>query len=272
VQICSNTLKIKLLGGVIQPVKQQMNNQIKLEMVKESNQIYTTTDYFLFKKLGGNRSLNPHHLNGLKKAIKANYLYTIIIINEFFEIIDGQHRFEIISQLGLPLNYAICPGYGLKEVHILNQNNKRYSHDDYMNGYADDGIESYVLYREFYKKYKLTHVTCHSLLIGVLGIGKWQKDKFNEGLFKVTHLNQAIETAEKIVQISKYFSGYKNKSFSSAICQIFRNENFNFEEFMHKLSLQPTALKKCGDKDQYIELIEQIYNYRRGSNKVNLRF
>ena len=63
------------------------------------NHVHTTTDYFLFKPINGNRNINRLHLSRLKKSIEENYLFTVIIVNENYEIIDGQHRFECIKEL-----------------------------------------------------------------------------------------------------------------------------------------------------------------------------
>lgn len=94
-------------------------------MVKHSNQVHTTTDYFLFfKPIEGNRNKNIIHLSRLKKSISENYLFTVIIVNEKYEIIDGQHRFECVKELKLPLHYIVCKGYGLNEVHVLYENSK----------------------------------------------------------------------------------------------------------------------------------------------------
>jgi hypothetical protein len=110
-------------------------NNLKTEpMVKHSNQVHTTTDYFLFKPIEGNRNKNLIHLSRLKKSLSENYLFTVIIVNEKYEIIDGQHRFECVKELKLPLHYIVCNGYGLNEVHVLNQNSKTWNAEDYLTG------------------------------------------------------------------------------------------------------------------------------------------
>ena len=76
-----------------------MNNLKAEPMVKHSNQVHTTTDYFLFKPIDGNRNKNLLHINRLKKSMSENYLFTVIIVNEKYEIIDGQHRFDVIQDL-----------------------------------------------------------------------------------------------------------------------------------------------------------------------------
>jgi hypothetical protein len=52
---------------------------------------------------------------------------------------------------------------------------------------------------------------------------------------------------------------------------LFLNKNFNFNQFISKLELQPTELKKQKTIEQYITLIENIYNYK-SRNKVSLRY
>ena len=96
--------------------------------MQKFNHVYTTNDYTLFTSIDGNRTKNKLHIKRLKQSIKENYLFTVIIVNENYEIIDGQHRFDVIKELNLPLYYIICEGYGLAEVHILNQISKTQNH------------------------------------------------------------------------------------------------------------------------------------------------
>ena len=146
------TQKIQLLGGVIKPTKKMITQTIE-PMVKHSNQVHTTTDYFMFKTLNGNRDINQLHLTRLKESFKKDYLTTIIMVNENFEIIDGQHRFLICQEFKLPINYIICKNYGLNEVQILNANMKNWQTVDYVNGYCDLGYKDYMIYRDFVEEY-----------------------------------------------------------------------------------------------------------------------
>jgi len=74
------------------------------------SQVQTTMDYSMFKPIDGNRNKNELHIARLKTSMALNYLFTVIIVNEKYEIIDGQHRFECIKDLGLPLYYIMCKG------------------------------------------------------------------------------------------------------------------------------------------------------------------
>lgn len=246
-----------------------MTIQIKEPMVKFSSQVHTTTDYHLFKPIEGNRNKNLLHINRLKKSISENYLFTVIIVNDKYEIIDGQHRFDVIKELNLPLNYIVCEGYGLNEVHILNQNSKTWNADDYLTGYCNLMYEDYIKYEEFKTTYELGHNETMSLLSG--SPCKTNIDIFYKGEFKIKDIKKAKDAIEKILMISPYYKNVKRRAFIYAMMNLFRNKNFEFTEFLQKLKLQPTALQDCTNTTTYIVLIEEIYNYRR-REKINLRF
>jgi hypothetical protein len=237
-------------------------------------QIHTTKDYSLFKTLNGNRDINYLHLSRLKESMKKNHLTTIIMVNKNFEIIDGQHRFLISKELNLPINYIISKDYGLAEVQILNANMKNWQTIDYVNGYCDLGYKDYIIYRDFVNKYGFQNQVAILLLTGEETKGSGTENvttKFKDGKFKIKDLNNANKMAEKILMIEPYYKGYLRRSFIYALIGMFKNENFEFTEFLAKLKQQPTTMQDCTSRTQYKVLIEEIYNYRR-RDKVNLRF
>jgi len=237
---------------------------------EKSSYVHTTKDYSLFKPIDGNRNKNLMHINRLKKSMAKNYLFTVIIINEKYEIIDGQHRFDVIKDLDLPLRYIICTGYGLDEVHILNQNSKTWNTDDYLNGYCNLGYKEYITYKKFKETYGVGHNECMTLLMGT-SAGSSHNEIFNQGNFKIKDLEKAKKTIEKIFLTEPYYKGFKRRSYIFSLLQLFKNKNFEFTEFLQKLKIQPTAMMDCTDVEQYITLIEEIYNYRR-REKINLRY
>jgi hypothetical protein len=241
---------------------------LKEPMVKDY-QVHTTEDYFMFKPIDGNRNKNLLHINRLKKSMAENYLFTVIIVNEKYEIIDGQHRFHVIEELKLPLNYIVCKGYALEEVHILNANSKTWNSDDYLEGYCSLGYKDYIKYKEFKEKYKIGHNECMLLLAGQHHANITQS--FYAGLFSIKSYDNACKAIEKIFLVEPYYDGFKRRSFINTMICLFKNPEFEFTEFLQKLKLQPTALVNCSDITQYTSLIEEIYNYRR-REKVNLRY
>ncbi len=247
------------------------------EPMASFRQVHTTTDYSMFKPIDGNRNKNRLHLARLKQSMLENYLFTVIIVNEKYEIIDGQHRFECIKELELPLHYIMCKGYGLSEVQRLNANAKTWNADDYLEGYVNMGIQDYVVYKEFKEKYDIGHGECLALLSGSKYTPPGNSQKvtqrtlFYDGKFKADYLFDAEDIMDKILLIAPFYSGYKRRSFIQTMMILLKNENFEFTEFLQKLKMQPTALQDCTTIQQYKMLIEEIYNYKR-RDKINLRF
>lgn len=235
-----------------------------------SMQVHTTEDYFLFKSIDGNRNLNLLHLNRLRKSMSEKYLFTTILVNENYEIIDGQHRFEVIRELGLPLHYIICENYGLPEVHILNATSKTWNADDYLEGYCKLGYSDYIKYRIFKNKYEFSHHICMAIL-GKQTQTQTYFDSFNNGNFKIVNYDKSVEIADKIILMKHFYDGYNRRSFVFALMQLLQKPQFEFTEFIQKLKLQPSALFHCANTSQYVGIIEEIYNYRR-KEKVNLRY
>jgi hypothetical protein len=124
-------------------------------------------------------------------------------------------------------------------------------------------------YREFKETYGIGHNECMTVLSGATAGG--HPEKFYDGTFKIKDYKEACKTVEKIMLIEPYYIGFRRRSFIYAMLQLFKNENFEFTEFLQKLKLQPTALVDCATTNQYVALIEEVYNYRR-RDKVNLRY
>ena len=245
------------------------NNSNQVQERKEVNKVYQTANHSIFKPLGGNRDVNESHVNRLIKSMQQKVLFSPIIVNDKMQVIDGQHRLSALTKLKKPVNFIVVKGYGLSEVQQLNMNSKNWNSDDYMNGYCDLGKEDYIIYRDFKNKYGFGHNECQSLLNGAIGSDK--QKLFYSGDFKIKDLEDATDKAEKICMLSKYYDGYKRRSFIFSMMSLLDNDNFEFTHFIQKLKIQPTALMDCTNVSNYKLLIEEIYNYR-SRNKVNLRY
>lgn len=256
--------------------------------MKTVNQVYSTTDYNLFKSLKGNRVVNKLHIRRLRESFKSNYLLSPIIVNEHYEIIDGQHRFEAAKELGLPVNYIVCGGYSLREVQVLNTNMKNWKSEDYLNAYCDLGYPEYLKFRNFMQQFPdfgfaaseaiLTnrlsgHVSTNSVELksDTNKKGSYMVKYFEEGDLIIPNYSLSIEHANKILDIKKYYDGYNRSPFVRAMLGIFRIEQYSHIKMLARLEANPTALQHCANVSQYKMLLEEIYNFR-SREKVSLRF
>ena len=233
-------------------------------------QVQQTKDYDLFKNIDGNRNLNDLHVRRLTKSMDEKQLISPIIVNEKYEIIDGQHRFKSQQELNLPVYYMVIPGYGLEDVQRLNQNTKNWGISDFLDGYCNLGKENYIKLKDFYIQYDFAISISLSIAMGFAhGGDQWAS--FKRGDFVFDDYMGAIERADKLTALKTYTDLYNDTYFIYAMLKMFKNPEFELTTFMQKLSFQNGALVKCRDVRTYITLIEEIYNYK-SRNKVNLRF
>ena len=238
-------------------------NQVKV------NKVYKTNDYSLFAKLDGNRDTNKAHLSRLKKSIKEESLCVPIIVNDKYQIIDGQHRFECWKSLFLPVYYIVVKGYGLKQVQRLNTNTMNWKLIDYAKSYCDLGNKNYCDYIKFKSRYNLGDYESIAMLQGnSKGNGK-NFERFRNGDFKVNHWRKACKEAEQINKLSSYYDGYKRRAFVFAMMHLLNHNSFDLDQLLNKLKCQSSELVHCTNTEQYLILLQKIYNYRQ-SKKVNL--
>lgn len=266
-----------------------MNQTNTALLVNSSNHVQTTLDYSIFKPLQGNRNVNAIHVKRLKESFQQAYLLSPIIVNQDFQIIDGQHRFEAAKQMKLPINFIVCNNYSLREVQLLNTNMKNWQREDYLNAYCDLEYPEYLKFKDFMIKFpELGIKSCETILTNTLSGGHMTKSSknlkgianesgayavryFQEGNLVIPNYEKSIENAKKIMMIKPYYDGFHRNTFVRAMIGIFRIEHYSHSRLIQKLALNPTALKHCANVIQYKLLLEDIYNYK-SREKVSLRF
>ena len=113
-------------------------------IMKEVATVYRTDDLSIFKTLNGNREVKEIRKQALIESIDKNgYITNPIIVNEKYEVIDGQGRLSACMELGSPIDYIIVPNIGINECMVLNMNMKNWLVIDFIESYAKQGKEDY---------------------------------------------------------------------------------------------------------------------------------
>jgi len=245
---------------------QRKNNYSDIQKCNDLN-IYKTYNYLHFQKLQGNRRVNRSHLNRLLASIEEKSLIVPIIVNENYQIIDGQTRYECWKMLGKPIYFIKISGYGLPEVQRLNNNMKKWNYNDFLDSYCELGYKDYLLFRDFKNKYGFDNRSSITMLKQSAG-GKDTKD-FQEGKFRVKNYSIACKWATEITKIKKYYYGYNRRAFVTAMLHLLNHENFEMKILIQKLKYQSSKLVDCTNKTQYVTLLQDIYNFK-STKKVNL--
>ena len=264
-----------------------MTNKSSHVQKQEVNKVYKTSDLSIFTQIDGNRVPNLQHIKRLSDSIRVYGMKcNPILVNERMQVIDGQHRLMAAKEAGSFVYYIVVDGYSLNEVHTLNLNQKNWAKKDFMDGYANMGVESYIKLKAFFDKNDDFSFSDCIALCQNTGSGSTRTlavqsatckieskslQIFEQGTWRTGDMDIAQDMASKIRMIKTYYLGYNRSTFVGTMIGMFNNEKFDFNEFMHKLRLQPTAFVDCANREQYKTLIEDIYNYK-SRNKISLRY
>lgn len=235
-------------------------------MAKELvNVIQETMDYDKFTVLVANRDTIRSHIENIKKSIEKNGNFTEfspVIINEKHQIIDGQHRFMALKELGLPVFFIVKPGVSVKHAREMNKLNKGWGMMDWAKTYAVGGYRSYQNFLLLHEEYP--NVAPSVLLqYAVGGEDKGMYAEFRDGYLMLP--DQAMPKARARLELLKTAQevapdmvvGEMQKAFLAAT----NVDGYSHKRMLRKLAEYPQLLKFQRFEDN-LRHLEDIYNYR----------
>lgn len=257
-----------------------MNNQTD-KSFEDQIRVRQTKDYSMFKRAIGNRPYNENHIKDLIKQIKEDdsFLpYNPITVNEFMEIVVGQHRFEAAKRSNKPIFFQIKPGITVAHAKKLDANTKTWKVTEFMESYIEEGIEDYRILKEFLKTYPLPI----SLSIKFLSGGRTRPNQdnitmFREGKFKVTSLKEGTEDAQKLCDFIPFMATnlWKRDAFITGLFIFYKKyPNFSHQDMVKKVkkwcNFKQTQITDQGTTLRYVQLLEYIWDFRREKkNRIN---
>ena len=162
-----------------------------------AGQVYKTLDYNVFKRIDGNRAINNKNYSKLINSMKEEQLFIPILVNEKYEIIDGQHRFSAARELGLPIYYIVQEGYGINEVKKANMVGSNWTKADFLDMYITNGNEAYIQFNEISKTYGIKISNLIKLFAYVQGLNqKIASKNFEEGTLNINGKEIILEYLE----------------------------------------------------------------------------
>jgi hypothetical protein len=254
----------RIFDGKIEEIESFLKAKEISNLQIEGN-IYKTFDYPKFKKLHGNRPIIKSHVAKLILSMQKNYLISPINVNKYLEIIDGQHRFEAIKTLNLPLYFYINPNYSYNEVIILNENQKNWSQDDFLKHHIILGNKHYIAVKELMDTYKLKLSIVLIFLQGAMRSSNVTR-AFKAGQLEFGAIEEtaAIEAIKKYKLMERLFSSYVGQpSFAGAFIKLLTFENFEWKRFYEACNNYPSEMQKRTNVQDYLRLFQYLYNYHR---------
>lgn len=224
--------------------------------------ILQTMDYKKFKKLKGNRNVDPIRVQRIMESIrKVGYITSPLIVNENLEVIDGQGRLEALKILGLPVEYIVHDNIGIDECISMNIYQTNWSDRDYIESYASRNFKSYVLLKELMDRYN------QNLLILATAINKrlkWDSKMIRTGKLNITEEQceeavKKIEYAMSFIPFAKRRHGNLTKLLQALIfCYDFKD--IDNKRLFEKLTEYMPLMTPYSNLDECFVSIEEVYN------------
>lgn len=200
-------------------------NQVTSNGIKVVGRIYETCDYDTFRFEVVNRNIDENQVNRLKKILKENGSFiSPIVVAKDRTIIDGQHRYHALKELGLPVRFILGEETGDLQQDIIKTNNmrKNWSFTDYLEAYAQMN-ENYRQALMIVEEFK--DIASPSTLIRFIGAnGTGKSEIFRKGALELMLGTNYLDTkVDELNELAKYHHSINyGKRFTNKYIQIIK--------------------------------------------------
>jgi hypothetical protein len=256
----------------------------------EYSKIYETTNYDLFGMIKANRDLVKANLNRIRESIKTKHLKPSCLLVGFdpnpkkggpLKIIDGQHRYEVLKELGLPITYTIWEDFdmnilekSLGDVELLNTASQVWDITAFMMSKATLGVKSYVNYRRL----KMSHGDKfeHEIIFYVMN-GKSDRTRMTYQMFKDGKLElddtDTLWILEKLNFLNEYIDKISKQEvgkryYLKALFELSMVENLNIDRIKEKILYSNWQVPSSKSISFSLDRIRDVYNKGITRNKI----
>lgn len=239
--------------------------------------VHETTKYDSFKKLLGNRAVSEMRKRQIRESILAvGYITSPLVVNEKLEVIDGQGRLAVLEELGLPVEYVIHEGAGIRECIKMNAHQVQWKVADYVESFAAQGMESYIIVSDALRKYPALGLD--PVLCALSGTGSHGCPAVKAGTYRHSpeHLELAQMALEYLNSLMAYKKSFRGRTwiFCLALLYCYGMDNVDKGALyaqLVKYKDTPSLSVPFVKIHDALQMIETIYNHNRSTRlKVNI--
>lgn len=222
------------------------------------NIIQETSDYSLFKFLPHNRPVVHSHVMRLAASMAERpHLRPArpVLVNEKYEVIDGQHRLKGSELNEQTVFFMVVPGLTIDDARLLNALQRTWGLLDYAYSYASSKVPAYV---QFVKTYEARELP-PSVIVEYMMINPRRRHQFRVGeMEKVdqTALDAKLDELEDVLQI--FPSAATPYVISVAFLTMLKTKGYSHERLLKQLG--DSKLQAQPDRASYIRELERVYN------------
>ena len=254
------------------------------EDTKINSDVMKSSDYEKFSILEQNRVVNDKHVNELVVSIQNNGQLTPIIVNEKFEIIDGQHRFDACKILKQSVMYLISYKTSINEVILMNNTQKSWKLHDYLRCFSDNQWHNHEIYQKvdkFMREHDLKLTTCIVLLSEGTGSGGSTGTalagqglmSFRKGNYKIGNLTRAQAIAKILSEIKAFAPDLVGSDrFCRSYCKLSLETKWDHNSAVYQIKKYRRKYDGASSKEEALQGLLTVYNYNQlKSKKISIR-
>ena len=239
-------------------------------------------DYDKFKMTEWNRTVDERRKSKVSNSIKnVGLVPNPVLVNERFEIVEGQARYTVCRENNLPVFYRVIPGLGSDECAAMNSSSTNWSTRDYVNSFASQGNENYIKLKDLLDRYSPTCgantvlVVCANRMYDIDG---GTQKKIKSGAFKISD-SDYVDIASTLEEVSKFDPIIRKYKFTNgtrlrnALVFCVKHDGIDNEQLLERMDRYYRRVSGYSTVEDVLDVLEEIYNKgRKPQNKVPLKF
>ena len=256
--------------------------RVELEQKKDNtvSTVFFERDYSKFVFLETNRPIKEARIDKLVGLLnQPRGQLNPVIINENWEIIEGQHRVKACERLQIPVMCVMSEGAKIDDCIVMNNSQDGWSFYDYLHSFSHSSRPNYLEYLKlttFLDEYQLSTTVATWLLSG--NVKDYGKNDFENGKFRVKSLAYAQQQGAYFNKIRTFNDKLPNKvKFGLAFvkAQKLRAKDgsiFSISTCLTQLEKYHNRYFKLtgGTKEEFLEALIECYNYRLRPKKKHI--
>lgn len=181
-----------------------------------------------------------------------------------YEIVDGQHRYTVAKELGLPIYYVVDESE--IDVTLVNKAQRKWSPTDFAESYAAKDIDAYQTLIDYHRSFQIAITLSAAILSGTSNFGNIRA-RFFSGRFTVKNAVVATNIGMVYREAGRITAAVKKAAFVDALWACYAVGYFNPDQLLEGITKKPYAMRVGSRRDDFLTAMEEVYNYGRKTRK-----